>query len=35
VSFVEKGVALGENIGGPGCVFTGTAMVEARISAAM
>ena len=26
----EDGVAMGENIAGPGCVFTGTAMVETR-----
>ena len=30
VSFNEDGLAMGENIGGPGCLFTGNAMVETR-----
>jgi hypothetical protein len=30
VSLEEDGVGLAENIGGPGCVFIGTAMIETR-----
>lgn len=30
VSFGSEGLGLGENIGGPGCVFFGNAMVETR-----
>jgi hypothetical protein len=30
VSFNSDGVGLGENVAGPGCVFTGMAMVETR-----
>jgi hypothetical protein len=30
VSFQKDGFALGENIGGPGCLFAGTAMIETR-----
>ena len=30
VSFGGEGVALGENLGGPGCVFLGNAIVETR-----
>jgi hypothetical protein len=30
VSFEENGVGLGENVGGPGCIFGGTAMIETR-----
>jgi hypothetical protein len=28
VSFEDDGLAMGENIGGPGCLFTGTAIIE-------